>query len=112
MVRKLFKTLIRGYQIFISPILPGKCRYYPTCSNYALIQFEKRPVFLAFFSTIFRVLRCNKLFKGGFDYPTVEFKIHKKKLIFQEKKTKKKVLYWLVPFEKNRAKIIKNFDKE
>lgn len=110
MVRRLFKALIRGYQVFISPILPGKCRYYPTCSNYALIQFEKRPIFLALFSTVFRVLRCNQLFKGGFDYPVIEFKPNKKKLIFDKKRTKKKMLYWLVPVEKNRAKVIKNFN--
>ena len=38
------KILIRDYQYFISPIIPAKCRYYPSCSEYAIIEFEKEKI--------------------------------------------------------------------
>ncbi len=58
----------RFYQKFLSPLKPAACRYYPSCSEYALWQFQKE-FFLAFF-LLFRVLRCNPFLKG-FDYPRV-----------------------------------------
>ncbi|ELD9072359.1 membrane protein insertion efficiency factor YidD, partial [Campylobacter jejuni] len=63
--------ILRFYQKFLSPLKPATCRYYPSCSEYALWQFQKKNFFLAFFSTFFRILRCNPFFKGGFDYPRV-----------------------------------------
>ncbi|EAH8597053.1 membrane protein insertion efficiency factor YidD, partial [Campylobacter jejuni] len=63
--------ILRFYQKFLSPLKPAVCRYYPSCSEYALWQFQKKNFFLAFFSTFFRILRCNPFFKGGFDYPRV-----------------------------------------
>ena len=32
-LKRILILLVRGYQIFISPIMPGKCRFYPTCSS-------------------------------------------------------------------------------
>ncbi|EAL5879776.1 membrane protein insertion efficiency factor YidD, partial [Campylobacter jejuni] len=51
--------ILRFYQKFLSPLKPATCRYYPSCSEYALWQFQKKNFFLAFFSTFFRILRCN-----------------------------------------------------
>ncbi|WP_396224813.1 membrane protein insertion efficiency factor YidD, partial [Gemmatimonas sp.] len=36
MVRQLFILLVRGYQVALSPIFGGACRYYPSCSAYAI----------------------------------------------------------------------------
>ncbi|EAL9456109.1 TPA: membrane protein insertion efficiency factor YidD, partial [Campylobacter jejuni] len=48
--------ILRFYQKFLSPLKPAVCRYYPSCSEYALWQFQKKNFFLAFFSTFFRIL--------------------------------------------------------
>lgn len=65
---------IRFYQRFLSVLKPRCCRFYPSCSQYALIQFKKNNAFKAFFSTILRLLRCNAYFKGGFDYASISQK--------------------------------------
>ncbi|MFA6729397.1 MAG: membrane protein insertion efficiency factor YidD [Eubacteriales bacterium] len=59
--------LIKFYQSRISPDIPPSCRFYPTCSAYALEAFETRGFFVGIFLSVFRVLRCNPLFKGGYD---------------------------------------------
>ena len=43
------------------------CRYYPTCSNYAIEAYEKFNFFYATFLTIKRILKCNPLFRPGYD---------------------------------------------
>lgn len=60
--------LIKFYQKAISPYLGhGKCKYYPTCSQYALEAFRKKSFFKALGLTIWRILRCNPFSKGGYD---------------------------------------------
>ena len=57
---------IRAYQRWLSPSLPRRCRYEPTCSAYAvesIRRFGVRGLLLA----IWRLLRCNPLSHGGFD---------------------------------------------
>ena len=63
----LFILLIKIYQIFISPILGSNCRYSPTCSEYGIIALKKHGVFKGTFLTTKRILKCNSLFKGGYD---------------------------------------------
>ncbi|MGB4431615.1 MAG: membrane protein insertion efficiency factor YidD [Limnochordia bacterium] len=63
---KLVTLLIRGYQRFISPLLPRSCRFYPTCSEYALLAINKhgwRGLWLA----MKRIGRCHPWHPGGFD---------------------------------------------
>lgn len=43
------------------------CRYHPTCSTYARQSFEKHNFFYAGLLTVWRILRCNPLSKGGYD---------------------------------------------
>jgi len=69
MVKRLLITLIRFYQRAISPLFPNSCRYYPSCSNYAILAIEKYGVFKGTLKAIWRVLRCNPWSKGGIDYP-------------------------------------------
>lgn len=63
--------LIRFYQLFVSPFKPQCCRYYPSCSEYALWQFKKNNIFKAFGAVFLRILKCNPFFKGGIDYPKI-----------------------------------------
>ena len=62
-----FILIIRFYKKFISPLLPPACRHYPTCSEYAAEAFEKHGVFKGGYLATVRILKCNPLFKGGYD---------------------------------------------
>jgi putative membrane protein insertion efficiency factor len=55
------------YQKHISPRLGPRCRFYPTCSAYAYNAIERFGVFWGGFLAFWRLLRCNPLFKGGYD---------------------------------------------
>ncbi|MCF7806967.1 MAG: membrane protein insertion efficiency factor YidD [Candidatus Marinimicrobia bacterium] len=66
-MNKLFVLLFKGYQALISPLFPSSCRFYPSCSHYAIEAFEKLPWWKALPKTTWRVLRCNPYVKGGFD---------------------------------------------
>lgn len=59
--------LIKFYQSFISPLLGPSCKYYPTCSRYALEAFRQHNFFYASWLTVWRILRCNPFSKGGYD---------------------------------------------
>ncbi len=104
MLRAFLLKLLWIYQKFFTYIGFGSCRYYPTCSEYARIHFENSPISTAFYHTFIRILRCNQLFEGGIDYPQTErITLRPKKLELTQ------IKYWLVPNEKNRFYIIKNF---
>ena len=62
-----FITIIRLYRIFISPLLGSNCRHTPTCSEYGIIALKKYGVFKGTFLTAKRIIKCNALFKGGYD---------------------------------------------
>ena len=59
--------LIKFYQRRISPLFGPKCRYYPTCSQYALEALEKHGVIKGSLLAIRRLMRCNIFFPGGVD---------------------------------------------
>ncbi|MEW6651996.1 MAG: membrane protein insertion efficiency factor YidD [Bacteroidota bacterium] len=59
--------LVRLYQKFISPMFPPSCRFYPTCSEYAVQSFEKYGAVMGSAKAIWRILRCNPFNKGGLD---------------------------------------------
>mgnify|MGYP002481323402 CR=1 FL=1 len=59
--------LIRFYQKCISPLKPPSCKYYPTCSNYAIQAIERFGPIKGLFLAIYRILRCNPFSKGGYD---------------------------------------------
>ena len=69
MVKRLIIALIRFYQKAISPLFPASCRYYPTCSSYAIMAVEKYGVLKGSLKALWRILRCNPWSKGGIDYP-------------------------------------------
>ena len=59
--------VIRFYQIAISPLKPGCCRYYPTCSAYTLQAIEKYGPLKGSWLGLKRILRCHPFHKGGYD---------------------------------------------
>ncbi len=68
LIKKLFLFLIRTYQTTMSPRFSnGACRYTPTCSQYAIEAIEIHGVFRGSLLALRRILRCNPLFKGGYD---------------------------------------------
>ena len=59
--------VIKIYKYAISPYLPSSCRFYPTCSVYALTALEKHGLIRGLFLSVKRVLRCNPFCDGGYD---------------------------------------------
>ena len=114
-MKKFFLAPIKGYQ-YISKMLPASCRYYPTCSEYAKWQFELNAPHQAFAQTSLRILRCNQLFKGGIDYPVVDFKPLKSTDLLKLNPFCGiiNVTYWLVPkntdSDNTKYYVIKDFD--
>jgi putative membrane protein insertion efficiency factor len=66
-VKALFIGAIRGYQEFISPGLPGRCKYYPSCSQYAIDAIREYGAARGVVLAGWRILRCNPLSYGGYD---------------------------------------------
>lgn len=67
-MKKICIVLIKFYRKYLSP-LKGRpcCRYYPTCSQYALEAYEKYGFLKGTLLTVWRILRCNPFSKGGYD---------------------------------------------
>ena len=66
-VRALFLGAIRGYQLVVSPGLPGRCKFYPSCSQYALDAIKEYGAARGVVLGAWRILRCNPLSYGGYD---------------------------------------------
>lgn len=66
-MKKLFIGLIRLYQLIISPILGPSCRFYPSCSQYAIEAIKIHGIFKGCFLAVRRVLRCHPGCEGGLD---------------------------------------------
>ncbi len=65
--RILLITAIRGYRFFLSPWLGNQCRFYPTCSAYALTAIERFGVVKGGWLALCRLLRCHPWHPGGVD---------------------------------------------
>ncbi|MCH2101785.1 MAG: membrane protein insertion efficiency factor YidD [Planctomycetes bacterium] len=66
-MRRLLLCLINFYQRRISSGLGPRCRFHPTCSHYAQEAIEMHGTLKGFFLSLWRVLRCQPLCKGGYD---------------------------------------------
>ena len=64
----LARLLVRGYQRLLSPLLPARCKYYPSCSQYALDAFREQGFSRGVVLTGWRLLRCNPWSHGGVDH--------------------------------------------
>lgn len=68
-MKRLLLSLIRFYQKRISPALPSRCRFTPTCSQYALEAVGKYGVLKGGWLSLRRFLRCQPFYKGDFYDP-------------------------------------------
>jgi len=66
-VKEILIFLIKIYKKYLSPLLPDSCRFYPTCSEYAIEALRKYGVLRGSIKSIYRILRCNPFNKGGYD---------------------------------------------
>ena len=66
-MRYVFIYIIKFYKKFISPMFAPSCRFYPTCSTYAIQSFTKYGVIKGGAKAAWRILRCNPYNKGGYD---------------------------------------------
>ncbi len=61
-------AIVKFYRRFLSPLKPrSTCRFYPTCSKYALEALTKYGAIKGSYLSIKRILRCNPFCKGGYD---------------------------------------------
>lgn len=67
-LRDLVIAPIHFYQRWISPALPARCRYYPTCSAYAVQAVQVHGAAKGLVLAAWRILRCNPLTRGGVDH--------------------------------------------
>jgi uncharacterized protein len=66
-VRRMLIMFVRAYQLGISPLLPPSCRYYPSCSAYAIEALERHGTVRGGWLAIRRIFRCHPFRPGGFD---------------------------------------------
>ena len=66
-MRHVLKFLIRAYQLALSPMLGPRCRFYPSCSHYALEAIESHGALRGTWLTARRICRCHPFHDGGFD---------------------------------------------
>lgn len=70
-ILKLFQILNIGmihlYQKVISPLFPGRCRFFPTCSEYTVEAITKYGVLKGWFLGFLRIIRCHPFHTGGYD---------------------------------------------
>lgn len=65
--RRVFVAPIVAYQRLISPALPRRCKYEPTCSAYAVQAIDRYGILRGLVLACWRLLRCNPWSHGGFD---------------------------------------------
>lgn len=61
--------LVYGYQLVLSPLLGGHCRFYPSCSNYFIQAVRKYGAVRGGLKGVARVCRCHPFHPGGYDPP-------------------------------------------
>lgn len=64
---KITVQIIKIYQKYISYYTMSKCKFYPTCSNYAILAYKKYSFIKATVLVIIRICKCNPFSKGGYD---------------------------------------------
>ena len=65
--RRLIVVLIRAYQRVVSPMFGRRCKYYPSCSEYAVQAVTKFGILRGLVLAGWRLLRCNPWSRGGYD---------------------------------------------
>ena len=66
-------SLVKLYKKFISPLSAPKCKFYPSCSSYAIDALQKFGAIRGLALAVWRILRCNPWSLGGIDYVPERF---------------------------------------
>ena len=66
-MKRILISMTNFYRKYISPLKGPSCRFYPTCSQYALQAIEKYGALKGSFLAIRRILKCHPFNKGGYD---------------------------------------------
>ena len=66
-MKRVLLCLIGLYRRCVSPHLPKRCKYYPTCSAYAMEAIRRHGAFKGLVLGLWRILRCNPFSQGGYD---------------------------------------------
>lgn len=66
-ITDLITLIIKGYRYCISSLFGNCCRFYPSCSSYALEALETHGTLKGCYFTLRRILRCHPFHQGGFD---------------------------------------------
>jgi putative membrane protein insertion efficiency factor len=66
-LRWLFVLPIRAYQVLLSPFIGQHCKYYPSCSEYAVQAVQRFGILRGLVLAGWRLLRCNPWSSGGYD---------------------------------------------
>ncbi|WAJ70238.1 membrane protein insertion efficiency factor YidD [Catenovulum adriaticum] len=74
---RLLIFLVKCYQVIISPLLGPRCRFHPSCSNYAIIAINRFGPAIGGWLTLKRVIKCHPFSLGGHD-PVPESKPEEK----------------------------------
>ncbi len=67
-VRSIAAAPVRAYQRFVSPALPRRCKYHPSCSHYAVAAIRRYGILRGLVLSAWRLLRCNPWSHGGVDF--------------------------------------------
>jgi uncharacterized protein len=66
-VSRLLASPIVAYRRYVSPALPARCRFYPSCSAYAQESLERHGALRGTALAVWRILRCHPFHPGGYD---------------------------------------------
>jgi putative membrane protein insertion efficiency factor len=66
-MRTILVLFVRAYQVSLSPMLPASCRYYPSCSTYAIEALQKHGALRGSWLAARRIARCHPFHAGGYD---------------------------------------------
>ncbi len=66
-MRALLRFLIRAYQLAVSPLLGPRCRFHPSCSQYALEALTRHGALRGSWLALRRLARCHPFHPGGYD---------------------------------------------
>ncbi|MBF0281596.1 MAG: membrane protein insertion efficiency factor YidD [Zetaproteobacteria bacterium] len=66
-MKQFFIVIIKCYQMILSPMIPPRCRFFPTCSEYAIEAIERHGVLYGGGLALRRIFRCHPFGKSGID---------------------------------------------
>jgi len=66
-LKRVLLTLIRAYQLILSPLLPAACRFAPSCSHYSYEAIARYGPWHGGLLSLQRILRCHPFHPGGYD---------------------------------------------